>query len=94
MATTKDLIAQWFTQGQARGATHLIVVCDTYEYEDYPVYVMPGENARQKANEYGRSDSRGLPTLENNQMSKVMEVYLLSTPLEGQLNERRAFHFE
>lgn len=83
MATTREDIKTWFLKGKEQKATHMIVVCDTYDLEDYPVYVMPGENVHEKHAEY-----RG------KNMQKVMEVYSLRKNIESQLNERRAFHFD
>lgn len=73
MAATREDIRGWFRAGVASGATHLIVVCDTFEWEDYPVYVggtAPGArtgDVREIAEEY-----RG------KNMQRVMEVYNLS----------------
>ncbi|MBI1957129.1 MAG: hypothetical protein HYS44_01585 [Candidatus Niyogibacteria bacterium] len=78
MATTKEDIAGWFREGQQQGATHMIVACDTFDWEDYPVFVMPGEDVREKAAEH----------------EKVMEVYSLSQDMDAQLNEYRAFHYD
>lgn len=94
MAATKDDIRQWLQSGKAQNATHVIVVCDTFDYEDYPVFVSPNENAQSKAREYGTTGHNGLPTLANMSMQRVMEVYSLSHDLESQLNEYRAFHFD
>ncbi len=61
----------------------MIVVCDTFDHEDYPVYVKPGEDVRKKYAEY-----------DGPNMQRVMEVYALHLDLESQLNEHRAKHFE
>ncbi len=61
--TTRDDIKRWRDTGIARGATHLIVVCDTFSHEDYPVYVMPSESASAKATDYNGKN-----------MQRVMEV--------------------
>lgn len=82
MATTQDQIRHWLEQGKVMGATHLIMVCDTFDWEDYPVFVSPQEDVRNKVKEYGSN------------MQKVMEVYLLSRDWNSQLNEFRAFHFD
>lgn len=29
----------WIEQGKKLKATHIIVVCDTFDYDDYPVFV-------------------------------------------------------
>ena len=83
MATTREDISRWLQEGKERGATHMIVVCDTFDWEDYPVYVLPGENVREKAAEY-----------DGKEMQKIMEVYSLSQDLEAQLDEHRAGHYD
>lgn len=30
---------QWFDDGVKQGATHMIIWCDTFDYEDYPEYM-------------------------------------------------------
>ncbi len=71
--TTIKTIRKWLERGKEEGATHVIVVCDTFDYEDYPVMVSPGEDVREKETEY--SDN----------MQKVMEVYNLNMDIEEQL---------
>lgn len=83
MATTRDDIRKWLEEGKAAGATHLIVACDTFSWENYPVFVQPGEDAREKTDEHGKKD-----------MTKIMEVYSLGKDWETQLNEHRAYHFD
>lgn len=80
--TTKEEIKIWLERGKAKGATHVISVCDTFDYEDYPVFVMPNENAKDKAYEYSAKS-----------MQRINEVYDLSLDIEAQLNEKRAFHY-
>lgn len=82
MAATKEDIEGWIKQGQAEGATHLIVVCDTFDYDDYPVFVMPGQDARK---EYESRNGKN--------MQRVMEVYNLSKDIEDQLKQYRAMEF-
>ena len=83
MATTKDAIRRWLERGKEKGATHVIVATDTFDYGDYPVLVMPGDDPRRKVEE-----------LRNEKMTIVMEVYSLKMDIEAQLNEHRAFHYD
>lgn len=83
MAATKKDISDWFSEGVWKGATHMLVVCDTYDWDDYPVYVMPNENAREKANQYNGEN-----------MQKVMECYNLSKSLKIQLDNGRTFDYD
>ena len=40
MAATYEEIKGWLDEGRKRkDITHMIVVCDTWDHEDYPVYV-------------------------------------------------------
>ncbi len=83
MVTTKEDLRGWLLHAKQAGATHMIVVCDTFDYDDYPVNVMPGEDVVERVEHY-----------ENAQMQRVMEVYALHLDIEDQLKEFRAFHTE
>lgn len=82
--TTKEDIREWLERGKREGATHLIVACDTFDRQDFPVFVKPGEDVRVRAGEY-ESGTR---------MLRLMEVYSLAQDWETQLNEPRAFHYD
>ena len=77
MATTVEEISGWFDRGVEKGATHMIVACDTFDYGDYPVYVMPDEDVRKRRDEIQQQD-----------MTKVMEVYRLDLSKTMQLKEK------
>jgi hypothetical protein len=61
----------------------MLVVCDTFNFEDYPVEVGPESDVREIAKVY-----------DNRNMQKIMEVYNLSLPIETQLDEIRAMHYD
>ena len=82
MGTSKEDIKRWLKQGKKEKATHVIVVCDTFDYEDYPVYVMKNEDVHKVYDEHNGKN-----------MQRVMEVYNLSKDIDEQLNTRRAFNF-
>lgn len=77
-STTKDDIREWFENGMDMGAAYMLVVCDTFDWEDYPAYVMPGEDLAAK----GRS-------MHGPNMQKVMECYNLSKPFDKQDQDGR-----
>lgn len=81
MAASKGMIREWLRRGKESGATHVIIVCDTWDYEDYPSYVNPGESVQEK-----------LVTISRTDMQRVMEVYNLSMDIESQLAESIAWH--
>jgi hypothetical protein len=78
--TLKSTIESWFDRGVKEGASHMIVVCDTFDYEDYPVFVDTVEEARKRFNNPG-------------EMQRVMEVYNLKMDKKAQLNQNRVFNF-
>lgn len=79
---TREKIRLWLDEGQRLGATHLIIVVNM-SWDDFPVYVMPGENTRDVAARFDGIDRQ-----------RIMEVYSLAMDLEAQLDEFRAFHWE
>ena len=83
MAATRTDIKHWFGQGVKQKATHMVVVCDTFDFEDYPIFVMPGEDVHEIAEKH-----------DGPNMTKLMEVYSFSLDMETQLREERAFHYE
>jgi hypothetical protein len=82
MATSVEEIKEWIDRGIRQGATHMIVVCDTFDHEDYPVFIKPTENVVTKHAEF-----------DGKNMQRVMEVYNLKKPIDPQLKEHRAFNF-
>lgn len=82
MGTTKEDIREWIERGKEEKATHMIVVCDTFLYEDYPVFVSKNEDVKKKMEEYnGKNEQR------------IMEVYNLKMDIEQQLNQERSFNY-
>ena len=42
--TRQQEIDEWIATGRKSDAAYLLVVCDTFSYEDYPVYVPQGRS--------------------------------------------------
>ncbi|GCE16807.1 hypothetical protein [Dictyobacter kobayashii] len=82
MGTSQEDIKRWLNRGKEEGATHVIVVCDTFSYEDYPVMVKPEEKVKDIAKKY-----------DGENMQRIMEVYNLSMDFDKQLAERRSFNY-
>jgi len=82
MATSKQELRTWFDKGVASGYTHMIVVCDTFDHMDFPVYVLPSEDVKSVERAYA-----------GQAMARIMEVYNLSMDREQQLAEVRAFNY-
>jgi len=83
-ASYSDLI-DMFRRGQDREdtPTHMVVVCDSFDYEDYPVYTSDPAATVKK--------------YEAKSMQRVMEVYDLRKPFDRQRshphNARLAWDF-
>ena len=75
-ANLKD-IAEWFQRGLNQKAAYLIVVCDTFEHDDYPVYVSSTDAFYEKYD-----------PLDNKNMQRIMEVYDLKLPWSQQSQGR------
>lgn len=82
MAASRELIRGWFIEGVESGFRWMIIACDTFNYEDYPVFIETAEEYIEKYKHYSNS----------NNMQRIMEVYDLAMDMESQLNENRAFH--
>jgi hypothetical protein len=81
MAASKREIESWFDRAAQNNVKFMIVVCDTWDHEDYPVYAKDAEEARTK---YAQFNDKN--------MQRVMEVYDLSLPKDEQMAEYRAMH--
>lgn len=78
--TTQSEIGAWFDQGIEQGATHMLVVCDTFDWDDYPVYAK------------GLKDAHERVKAAHGGMNKLMEVYDLSMSKDEQLKAGRVFN--
>jgi sugar phosphate isomerase/epimerase len=81
LSATAEDIKGWLEEAQKRGATHLIVACNTFDHDNYPVYVMPNQDIHWEI-----AQRRG------QNMQTIDEVYNMSMDIEEQLNEHRAWH--
>lgn len=55
MTASYEDVERWKREAKEKGATHIVSVCDTYDWDDYPVYVMPGEDSSEIADKYRSS---------------------------------------
>lgn len=82
MATTRNDINVWLTKfGNKDDHSHMIVVTDTYDYEDYPVFVARGTDIQDALKEQKAKS-----------MVKVIEVYSYDQPLVPQIDAHRAWN--
>ena len=82
MSTEKSDILRWLEEGKGEGASHMIVVCDTWDYDDFPVFVKPKEDVKKVVEQHSGKN-----------MERVMEVYNLSMDWDTQINQTRSFNY-
>ena len=70
--TTKKQIDEWIDKSKTNGADYLMVVCDTYDWEDYPVEIYP---KGKKKYSYDFDDLENAVKHFSINMNKIMEVY-------------------
>lgn len=79
MAASKEDLRNWFRLAEGTENTHMIILCDTFDWTDFPIYV----ESRERAYEW---------LLHPGDMKRVMEVYDLNMDMETQMAEHRAWH--
>ncbi len=79
MTATAATIQDWINEAKADGATHMLVVTDTWDYTNYPVNIMPGRNPK----DYKPGEGE-----------RIEECYALHLDIEEQMRERRCRHYE
>ena len=67
MGTSLSDLKRWFEEGKAERHAYLIVVCDSFDHEDYPLYA---DTLPQFWELYDSHDGTN--------MQRIMEVYDLS----------------
>jgi hypothetical protein len=81
MGISRETIDRWFDCGIEKKAKWMIVVCDTFDYGDYPVYATTDEDFWRKYDEHN-----------NRNMQTIMETYDLGRDKKTQLDEWRAWN--
>jgi len=81
MVADKWMIESWLKCEKAAKSDYMLVVWDTFDFEDYPVYV-----SKEDLDEAIRQYSINMQT--------VVEVYNFSLDIDDQLAEQRAWHTE
>lgn len=79
---TREQIMEWFTAGMQQGYEFMLVVCDEFDWSDYPVYCNSPEFPKKYVEHHNRDT-----------MSKVMESYDLKASMRPQLAVHRAANY-
>ncbi len=75
--TTRTDIQEWLERAD-EGSTHMLVVVDTFDYDNYPVYTKDVQGS--------------IRHYQNASMQRIMEVYDLSMDIDKQLDAHRAWN--
>jgi hypothetical protein len=70
-----------------RPITHLLVCCDLFDFEDYPIYVSDEENVVDILDEIRHTNDNAIG-------SKVMEVYSYKLDIDQQLAQYKTWNVE
>lgn len=81
MAASRQDIEGWLKRAEIERATHVIIVCDTFDHDDYPVYVTASQDIHERIKHF-----------QNASMQRIMEVYNMALPISDQMREHRAYH--
>ena len=73
--TTKNEIMSWFKRGIHDGKKWMIIIADTFSYENYPFYCDTREQVDEKCVD-----------VENADMTRIMEVYNLTASRDYQIS--------
>ncbi len=82
MPTTQDDIRGWLERGKAEGATHVVVMCDDFDHDCYPILVKPGQ------------DPKEVVKAHSGNMQRMMEVYALHLDWDQQLHTRLSVRYD
>lgn len=80
MSATRQNLEKWYSRGKEQKSEYLIVVCDTFSYEDYPVFSSK-ENFKEKFRNH-----------DGFNMQKIIGVFDLSADLDEQIEQKQVFN--
>ena len=86
--TSKEEIREWLLKGKELGASHVLIIMDGWDLmnvEDYPLYILPGDNLKEILNRY---------PVERGSIERLLECYDLRKDVEEQLSEVRSMNID
>ncbi len=83
---SKHEIEEMVKEGVNKGYSHVMIICDKFDYEYYPKYISYDEDVDKIIEHY---DSENFSNLE-----VIEEIYNYDLDLDMQLNEKRSYHRE
>lgn len=74
-------LSSWFNRGLRNGNKYMMVYCDTFDYDDYPVFF-----------DHANDLHTYMDNARHAEMTRLMGVYDLSMDKESQIQEGRCMH--
>ena len=91
MAARLREIKEWIKEAQKLSATHLMIICDTYDWVDHPVYVFDG--VKTASSQHAHTDvEEAVKHYDGKNMQTIVEVYNMDMDIDAQLKEHRAYN--
>lgn len=53
---TREETSLWLQDGKEIGATHMLVICDHFDYSDFPDYVYHGQDLQKKIDDWNAQE--------------------------------------
>jgi thiaminase len=78
---SREDIKRYLEKGKKNGAKYMLMVCDTFSFEDYPVYVKENEKLVDIINKY-----------DDKNMQEIQEIYNLEMDIDIKLNKDRVWN--
>jgi hypothetical protein len=78
---SKQDIYTWIKFAKEKKQRFLIVVCDTFDHNDYPVYAKDEEQCKTKFDKYNGKE-----------LQRIEEIYDLEKDINEQLQSLKAWH--
>lgn len=81
MKNTGELIDIWLAEAKKQKASHLIMACDTFNYENYPIFAHGKKDCQEKVRKHNGQN-----------MQRVDAVYNMRRSIKNQRAEERPWH--
>lgn len=75
MAATREDVDRWIETAKEKGYKYIISVCDSWDYEDYPVYCKDKKELKEETPKYSGVN-----------MQRINEVITINS--DGSVNEK------
>lgn len=89
MSEMSNNMKRWVAEAKEKGAVYVLDVCDSFDYDHYPIYIMSEDKLQETVNEYNGKDMQsvyGTYKVEETHLikdKKLRELYNFFNGFEG-----------